>query len=371
MSIGPTVLPRRDDWCFLLRELVEEDRPLDASGFARRWWQACGQGRDGHDTVGLAVDAAAAPPAGAAAPRTDADEPAVIDRQALREALARRAGMPAMLTSTPPAALPAAGHATPIANASSTSPSASPASLPLVHALLAGLADEADDRAVGDELAAPRPLPLARADLLAVPRSAAPPPWPDAPSHAATNAPNPPWLLAMAPPVSALDATLYVHNAGLVLLGPYLPMLFSRLGLTDAQAFKDLACAERALHLLQFLCDGSQQPAEHLLLLPKLLCGLDPALPVLRELMLSDDEQAACLSLLEAVVAHWRALGKTSVAGLRETFLQREGALALQDDEWSLTVENKTFDILIDQLPWGFATCRFPWMKQVLHVHWR
>jgi hypothetical protein len=45
--------------------------------------------------------------------------------------------------------------------------------------------------------------------------------------------------------------------------------------------------------------------------------------------------------------------------------------LRQQDEAWRLQVAQGPFDMLIDQLPWGYATIRHPWMKQVLHVEWR
>jgi hypothetical protein len=59
------------------------------------------------------------------------------------------------------------------------------------------------------------------------------------------------------------------------------------------------------------------------------------------------------------------------VAGLRETFLQREGRLEHGEDRWQLQVKSLTFDVLMDRLPWGYATLKFPWMREVLHVDWR
>ena len=47
--------------------------------------------------------------------------------------------------------------------------------------------------------------------------------------------------------------------------------------------------------------------------------------------------QAMLDGLLQAVIAHWKVLGKTSPAGLRETFLCREGRLDTKADQqgWS------------------------------------
>ena len=63
--------------------------------------------------------------------------------------------------------------------------------------------------------------------------------------------------------------------------------------------------------------------------------------------------------------------GNTSVAGFRESFLQREGRLHLQNDAWQLLVEPRSFDMLLDQIPWSFATIKHPWMERVVYVEWR
>jgi hypothetical protein len=162
-----------------------------------------------------------------------------------------------------------------------------------------------------------------------------------------------------------------VHNAGLVLLGAYAPRLFTLLGLTDGRRFVDADAAARAVHLLQWLVDERSDREEHLLVLNKLLCGVPPAMPLPREVVLQAREQDAGGQLLQTVISHWNALGSTSVQGLRETFLQREGRLQRDDEAWRLRVAPRAFDMLLDRLPWGYATLKLPWMKGVLHVDWR
>lgn len=173
------------------------------------------------------------------------------------------------------------------------------------------------------------------------------------------------------PDPAARGDTLYLHNAGLVLAGPYLPRLLGRLDLLDGQRFRDDEAAERAVHLLQWLASGRRRAAEHELVLNKLLCGLPASHPVPAEVVLSDEETAAVDGLLQALIAHWKVLGRTSVAGLRETFLMRDGALSHVDEGWKLVVAPRAFDMLLDQLPWGYKTLRFPWMPEVLRVEWR
>ena len=175
-------------------------------------------------------------------------------------------------------------------------------------------------------------------------------------------------------PPDALDAipneALFINNAGIVIAAPYLPRLFSMLGLAGEKAFVDAAAAERGVLLMQYAVTGERQAPEPLLLLNKILCGLPLEWPVGRDFEPSPAERDAVDGLLRAIIGHWTALGQTSVAGLRQTFLQREGRLEHSDDTWQLQVQPQTFDVLMDRLPWGFSIIKYPWMREVLHVQW-
>lgn len=162
-----------------------------------------------------------------------------------------------------------------------------------------------------------------------------------------------------------------VGNAGLVLVSPYLPRLFSMLGLVDDRAFVGPEAAARAALLLQALATGHAAAPESELALNKLLCGLPLDSPLPRLIDLSDAERDAIDGLIGAVIQHWRILGTTSIDGLRGSFLRRAGVLERRDEAWQLSVEPGPFDMLIDQLPWGYATVRHPWMERVIHVDWR
>ena len=164
---------------------------------------------------------------------------------------------------------------------------------------------------------------------------------------------------------------LYISNAGMVLLAPYLPRLFDQLGFTNGGEFKTRDATERAVHCLQFLVNSSSSSPEYQLVLNKLLCGVEPGLPICRGIELSVDEREQLESLLTAVTQHWKALANTSIDGLRESFLQRNGRLLRKDDSWQLNVETRTFDILLDQIPWSFNTIKFAWMDRIIYVEWQ
>ena len=75
--------------------------------------------------------------------------------------------------------------------------------------------------------------------------------------------------------------------------------------------------------------------------------------------------------MLEGVLQNWERLANTTVSGLQEGFLRREGRLEEQEDTFSLTVEAKTYDMLLDHVPWNFRTIKFSWMPKALQVKWR
>ena len=106
-------------------------------------------------------------------------------------------------------------------------------------------------------------------------------------------------------------------------------------------------------------------------MLNKLLCGIGPGTPIRRGIELGADEREQLEALLRAVTQHWKALENTSIDGLRESFLQRDGRLRLEHDNWQLAVEARAYDLLLDQLPWSFATIRYAWMERVIYVKWR
>lgn len=162
----------------------------------------------------------------------------------------------------------------------------------------------------------------------------------------------------------------YVNNAGLILLHPYLHILFDALGLLEKRAFKTPAAQDKAVQLLGFLASGETDVPEYELVFPKLLCGLLPEDPVDRFVELTAQDKTEANELLAAVINNWNALGSTSADGLRGNFLMREGKLQLQGDEWRLRVTQTSYDLLLNRLPWALSVVRLPWMPWVLKTEW-
>lgn len=167
----------------------------------------------------------------------------------------------------------------------------------------------------------------------------------------------------------------FIGNTGLVLLNPYLPALFERLGVLSKDGagvprIEGLDARSRAVHLLQYLVDRRTNASESELALNKLLSGVAPGDPVEPSISPSDADISTCEGLLEAVIANWPIIKNTPIDGLRETFLRREGRLLRGDAFWDLHVHRKGLDVLVDQIPWTFSTVHHRWMTEPIQVTW-
>jgi hypothetical protein len=161
---------------------------------------------------------------------------------------------------------------------------------------------------------------------------------------------------------------IYIDNAGLVILHPFLPQFFNALNIANGDG---LSQPERALCLLHFLSTGQTVAPEYELVLPKVLCNIPLTTPVETDVALTIVEREEAEALLAAVIGHWDALKNTGIDGLRGAFLLRSGKIAWRDDgDWLLQVENKGYDILLEQLPWGIGAIKLPWMESMLWVEW-
>lgn len=180
-----------------------------------------------------------------------------------------------------------------------------------------------------------------------------------------------------AAPAAATHEPIWVGDAGQVLLAAYAERLFKQQGLIEQGRFVDRTAQARAVQCLQTLCHGPGPVDEAQTVLSRLLCGAQPADPLPDVAPLPVDTVNLLEQLLQAVITHWKAVGHTSVTGLRECFLQREGRLqrdktpAGEPPRWHLRVRPRGFDVLLDRLPWSFQTIRLPWMQGALHVEWR
>lgn len=162
----------------------------------------------------------------------------------------------------------------------------------------------------------------------------------------------------------------YVDNAGVILTWPYLNQLFTRLSYLSSTEFKDEKAHERAIHLMGYIASDGENYPEYTLTLPKFLTGWPLERPLMKKIKLIKKEKKEADSMLVSLIRNWPILKNTSINGLRSSFFHRDGKLAREDDGWRLTVEQKSYDMLLDYVPYTLSAIKLPWNKNILKVDW-
>lgn len=163
---------------------------------------------------------------------------------------------------------------------------------------------------------------------------------------------------------------LLVHDAGLVLLWPFLGHFFRYLGVVEGREFVDVQAQHRAVGVLSAVATGLREPPEYHTMLAKLLCGLEVDDVLMFGPPVSDHEYEECQNLLTAVLDRAQVLGDIGSDGLRHTFLLRRGILSVRDGGYLLRVESLAHDLLLSHLEWSFEIFKLPWMAAALAVEW-
>jgi hypothetical protein len=164
-----------------------------------------------------------------------------------------------------------------------------------------------------------------------------------------------------------LTEGIYIGNAGLVIVSPFLPTFFKKLKLADEDKILN---EELAVNLVAHLATGAEYHAEFELVFPKILCGIEPTTPISTMVAFTEKQKNEAKELLLSAIEYWNVLRDTSPTGLRESFLQRDGKLSFKDKEWILEVEPKPFDMLLQNLPWNISMIKLPWMERILKTEW-
>jgi hypothetical protein len=153
-----------------------------------------------------------------------------------------------------------------------------------------------------------------------------------------------------------------------VLLHPFLKHFFNGIGLLDEK--KNITDKVLAAHVLHYVATGNEHDFEQTMLLEKYLVGLDPFESIPREITISEAIKLEVENLLKAVRENWKPMKSSSVAAIRETFIQRQGKLINESPNPRLVVERKTVDILLNQLNWTISIIRLPWLDEIIFVEW-
>lgn len=165
---------------------------------------------------------------------------------------------------------------------------------------------------------------------------------------------------------------LFVKNAGIILLHPFLSYFFLELDLIKSEGnSKDEISREKAVGLLHYLATGQTAAQEFDLSFCKIMCNMPLAHPIASEFDISEGEKLESEKLLKAVIKNWDALGNVSIDALREGFLQREGKVEITEDSIQIQMERKTIDLLLDKIPWNISIVKIPWILRKILVSWR
>jgi len=165
-----------------------------------------------------------------------------------------------------------------------------------------------------------------------------------------------------------VNQPVFISNAGLVLVAAFLPALFEK---TKLSADHQIQHAEKAVCFVQYLLTGNKNMQEYELVLPKILCGVAIDEPVdtgkfqVDKILKKEAEE-----VLTSVIEYWNILKNTSIDGLRESFLKRNGKLTYDGKDWLLQVEQQPYDMLLQHLPWNISMIKLAWMQQMLKTEW-
>ena len=165
------------------------------------------------------------------------------------------------------------------------------------------------------------------------------------------------------------DDGQYVQNAGLILIHPFIKTFFEHCDLIDLKT-QQLINPELCAHLLHYIATGKTNAPEYDMVFEKFLCNIPMQQTINRHIKLSRKHKTQAKNVIESVQHNWSSMKKSSVALLQNEFFQRPGKLVVTDHDYTLTVEQKTQDILLKNLGWGLGLIKLPWKKKFMFVNW-
>jgi len=161
----------------------------------------------------------------------------------------------------------------------------------------------------------------------------------------------------------------YIQNAGLILIHPFIKTFFEHCNLLDPQTHQ-LLDPELCAHLLHYIATGNTNAPEYDMVFEKFLCNIPLNQSINRHIKLSRKHREQAKNVIESVQHNWAPMRKSSVALLQNEFFQRSGKLLITDYNYTLTVERKTQDILLDKLAWGIGLVKLPWKEKFIFINW-
>lgn len=166
---------------------------------------------------------------------------------------------------------------------------------------------------------------------------------------------------------------LFISNAGLVILHPFLPQLFQELQLTYNNKFVDELACMKAILISRFIAGEDVAVEDHDLAIEKILCGKEPDEPILCNIELSENDKKEAIDLLAQIIQLWKQNGvqvNGTIEGFQQSFLQRQGKLTKRNTDWRLQVQQLSYDMVLSSLPWSISMVKTPLMKGMLWIEW-
>jgi len=161
----------------------------------------------------------------------------------------------------------------------------------------------------------------------------------------------------------------YIRNAGLILIHPFIRTFFEHCNLLHPETQK-LINPELCAHLLHYIATGETNAPEYDMAFEKFLCNIPMNQTINRHIKLSRKHKTQAENVIESVQHNWSPMKNSSAALLQNEFFQRSGKLVVTDHDYTLTVERKTQDILLDKLAWGIGLIKLPWKEKFIFVNW-
>lgn len=87
---------------------------------------------------------------------------------------------------------------------------------------------------------------------------------------------------------------------------------------------------------------------------------------------LTEESKNEAKRFMGAIKMQWPLMANVTLRGFIESFLLRGGlAWKGEDASWNVEVEGMGSDIIMQTLPWGYGTMKFPWTGYLIYTTWK
>lgn len=161
-----------------------------------------------------------------------------------------------------------------------------------------------------------------------------------------------------------------VSNAGLLLLWPLLPQLFTLLELYDGEKFISNEARWQAVNCLDWLVWEEEERTGGRFIVCQLLCGIPMDTPLPEHSPITRQQRRQIDIWLSAISQQLFAWEKLSLNDIRQLFLRRPGELIAESQPPQIIVQLESFDLLLRDWPWPMTLAILPWLNQPLTIIW-